>query len=110
MMSRGRRVHGCQVCPGTVAGSARGGLQTLAHFLDHRLFVRELAAGEFGVHQFPVDGQFEAAAAGRLQFEALQLLFEFREDLARQTDGTRLVVSGGAVTQVDLHGCPTPEG
>jgi hypothetical protein len=38
-----------------------------------------------------------------LQLHALQLLFVTAQNLARQTDGTRLVVSGGTIAQMQLH-------
>jgi hypothetical protein len=77
--------------------------QSFAYFGDHRLFVGKLARQEFGIHQLVVERQFKTAAAGGLQLQALKTLFVLAENLGRQTDGLRLVVSSRAVAQMDFH-------
>jgi hypothetical protein len=68
------------------------------------LFVGELAGLELGVEELTVDGQLEAPAARGDQLQLADLLLETVEQLARQTDGLRLVVSHRTVTQFDVHG------
>ena len=97
-----------------VASVARGrrtrvvNSQPFAYFGDHRLFVGKLAGLKFGIHQLVVDRQFKTPAAGRLQLHALKTLFVLAENLGRQTDGLRLVVSSRAITQMDFHVCRSP--
>jgi hypothetical protein len=78
-------------------------LPPFADFRNERFLVGELAGLEFRVHQVAIDGDFKATAAGRLQLQALDTLLELAEDLGRQTDGLRLVVSSRAVTQMNFH-------
>jgi hypothetical protein len=71
--------------------------------VENPLFVGELAALQLGIDQFAIDGQLEAAAAGRDQFQVPDLLFVGRQQLARQTEGLRLVVSHRAEFQLHVH-------
>jgi hypothetical protein len=71
--------------------------------LEHLLLVGELAGLELGVDQLAVDGQLETTAARWDQFEVADLLLELTQQLARQTDGLRLVVSHRAVFQLHVH-------
>ena len=68
-----------------------------------RFLLGKLARLQFGIEQAPVGDQLEAAAAGRDQFQALDALFESGQQLARQTDGLRFVVSHRAVLQFQVH-------
>jgi hypothetical protein len=52
------------------------------------------------VDEFPVDGDFEFAAAGRDEGERMNVLFEPQE-FFRQTDGLRFVVSNAAILDGD---------
>ncbi len=78
-------------------------LLSVANFRNQGVFIWKLAGLQFRVDHFAIDGQLEAATAGRLQFHARDFLFVATENLFRQTDGSRLVVSSRAVAQVDLH-------
>jgi hypothetical protein len=60
---------------------------------DQGLFIGELAGVQLRVDQLAVDGQLEAAAAAGDQFQVLDLLLEGCQQLGRQTDGLRFVVS-----------------
>ena len=51
---------------------------------------------------FFIDADFEDAAAGRHQLHGTDALFEF-EELHRQTDGFRLVVSSRAIFDGDFR-------
>lgn len=52
---------------------------------------------QFRVQQLPVDGDFEATAVGRRQFDLLDYVLVFLEQLFRQTHGPAGVVSDRAV-------------
>jgi hypothetical protein len=78
-------------------------LEPGADCVHNPLLVRELFGFQLGVDQVTVDGHFEAASAGREQLEVLDLLLVRVQQLARQTDGLRLVVSHRAVAQLQMH-------
>ena|SRR6266446_1513762 len=78
-----------------------------AHSFDGPLLVRKLSGFQLRVNQVTVDAELEASAALGNQFELLDLLFVSAQQLARQTDGLRLVVSHGAVLEFHLH-CFSP--
>ena len=50
-----------------------------------------------------VHGDFKASTGGRQQVQRFDLMFELKQQLFRQTDGVRLVVSGGAVFDGNCH-------
>ena len=79
-------------------------LQSFTNRFEHCLLVGELAGLEFRVEQFAVDGQFETTAAAGDQFHVLDVLFVLVQELARQTDGFRFVVSDRAVLEFYVHG------
>ena len=81
-------------------------LEATPHRLDHLLLVGELAGLELGVEQLAVDGDLEAAAAGRDELEVVDLLLVSVQQLGRQTDGLWLVVSHRTVLDLDVHGKP----
>jgi hypothetical protein len=58
--------------------------------------IRPLAGLEFGMEQFTIGANFEGAAARRNQRKRFNALAEF-ENLGRQTDGLRRVISNDAV-------------
>ncbi len=64
--------------------------------LDDRVEVRELAGLPLGVKFVSIDADFEDAAACGNELQRSNALFEFQE-LDRQTDGLRLIVSSGAI-------------
>jgi hypothetical protein len=67
------------------------------------LLVRELAGLELGVDQVAVDAQLKASAALGDELELLDLLFVGGQQLARQTDGLRFVVSHRAILEFHVH-------
>ena len=80
-----------------------GFLEQTADGVEDPLLVGELARAQLGVNQGPIRLQLEAAALRRDQLEVVDLLFVFLEQLARQTDGLRLVVSHGTIRQLEIH-------
>src|SRR5262249_51193013 len=99
---RNRLASGDQAAAAKPAGGRRS-LRQGADSAQHPVLVGELALLQFGVEQFPVDGQLEAAAVRGDELEVADLLFVGRQQLARQTEGLRLVVSAGAVPQFEVH-------
>src|SRR5262249_35853887 len=82
-------------------------LEAGSDLVEHPLLVGELACLQLGVDQVPVHLDLETAAAGGDQLQVLDLLLVGAEQLGRQTDGLRLVVSHRAV--LELHAprsCP----
>ena len=67
------------------------------------LLIGELAGLELRVDQFVIDRQLEAAAAGGDQLQLLDLLLVRFQQLGRQTDGLRFVVSDGTVLKFEVH-------
>jgi len=63
---------------------------------DHLVEVGPVAGIEFGVEELAIGANFEGAAARWNQGERLDPLAEF-ENLGRQTDGLRRVISNHAV-------------
>jgi hypothetical protein len=61
------------------------------------LFVWKLAGFQLGIDQVAVDAQLEASASRGDELELFDLLLVGGQQLARQTDGLRLVVSHRAV-------------
>jgi hypothetical protein len=68
--------------------------------------LREAARRELGEDERVVLLHLEAASIGRDQDQGLDVALESLEQLLRQTDGMRLVVSDRAVADLDLHGVP----
>ena len=97
--------HTARVC---AVHSVPAVLQPFADLGEDRLFVGELAGLELGIHQLVIDRQLKTPAAGRLQLQALKALFVLAENLGRQTDGLRLVVSSRTITQMHFHVCRSP--
>jgi len=64
--------------------------------LDDLVEIRPFAGLEFGMEQFAIGANFEGAAARGNQHKRFDALAEF-ENLGRQTDGLRRVVSNDAV-------------
>jgi hypothetical protein len=63
--------------------------------------VRPFAGGEFGMELFAIGGDFKGAATRRNEGESADAIAEF-ENLGRQTDGLRRVVSDHAVLDPDF--------
>jgi hypothetical protein len=68
---------------------------------NERVEVRPLAGIEFGVERFAIGADFEGAAAGWDQGKRRDAIAEI-ENLSRQTDGFRCVVSNCAVLDPDF--------
>jgi len=77
----------------------------LGDLVEDRFLLRKSAGREFGVDQFAVNGELEAAAAGGDELVVLDLLLEGAEQFGRQTDGLGFVVSHGAVFEFQMHVC-----
>ena len=61
---------------------------------------------DLGEDQLTVDAEFEASPVGRNQHEGCDIFLVLYENFFRQTDGSRLVASGGTVNQFQSHGKP----
>jgi hypothetical protein len=86
------------------AGRDRGLLlDVLADGVHHPFFVGELPGLELGVDQVAIDRQLEAPAASGDQFQLSDLLLVRGQQLARQTDGLRLVPSHRAILEFQIH-------
>jgi hypothetical protein len=81
----------------------RESLQAGADGIDHPFLFGELSRLEFRVDQLAVGGQLEASPASRDELQIADLLLVRREQLARQTDGLRLVVSHRTILQLEMH-------
>jgi hypothetical protein len=77
--------------------------QTGAHGFDGPLLVGEFARLELGIYQIPIEQQLEGTTAGRDEYQFLDLLLVSGQQLGRQTDGLRFIVSHGAILELNLH-------
>ena len=93
----GRRGWETCLCP--LAARSPAGLQRIADFL---VFGKAVGL-VLGIDLLAVHRDFEASAGGGLQVQGLNLVLEFLEQFLRQTDGMRLVISGGAVFNRNDH-------
>ena len=73
----------------------------LLDLVDDLIEVRPIAGIEFGMEQFAIGANFKSAAARRNEGERFDALAEF-ENLGRQTDGLRRVVSNNAIFDRDF--------
>jgi hypothetical protein len=78
-------------------------LQPAANGVDHPLLVRKLAGLELRVDQFAVRLQLKTAALRRNELQLADILLVGGQELARQTDGLRLVASSRTVFEFQLH-------
>jgi len=78
-------------------------LQPRAHRFHRPLFIGKLAGLQLGINQVAIHLQLEGAPARRDQVQILDLLLVRRQQLARQTDGLRFIVSHRAVFELDVH-------
>ena len=78
----------------------------LFDLVDDLIEVRPIAGIEFGMEQFAIGTNFKSAATRRNEGERFDALAEF-EDLGRQTDGLRRVVSNDAIFDRDFGFHPT---
>ena len=67
------------------------------------MFIGKFAGFEFRVNQISIERDFETSAPRGDQFHVLDLLLESGQELARQTDGFRFVVSDRTVLELDIH-------
>ena len=77
------------------------------HLLENGIGLRKLSGRFLAVDDFAVDRDFEHATAHRDKGEGLDVLFQAQE-LFRQTDGLRLVVSKAAILDADFQGHDAP--
>ena len=77
--------------------------QAGADRLDRPRLFRELAGLHLGIDQVAIDRQLKAAAARRNHLQFADLLLVRAEQLARQTDGLRLVISHRTVLEFYFH-------
>ena len=70
---------------------------------ERPLLIRESTGLELGVDQIAVDTELKATTTRRNQPHLTDLLFVRRQELARQTDGLRLVISHRTVFEFHLH-------
>jgi hypothetical protein len=80
------------------------------HGLDQLVFVGEFPRLELGVQPLAAHRQLEASPFRRDHHVAADLALVARQELGRQTDGLRLVVSEGAVFENDFHRAPPSSG
>jgi hypothetical protein len=78
-------------------------LEAGADSVEDPLLLREVLRLELGVDQLAVQGDFKAAAASGDQLEVADFLLVGRQQLARQTEGLRLVVSHRAILEFHIH-------
>ena len=71
--------------------------------VQHPLFFGELTRLELGIDQIPVDRNFEATSARRNQLQIAYLLLVGGQQLARQTDGLRFIVSNRTILELQVH-------
>jgi hypothetical protein len=71
--------------------------------LQDLVLIRELASLEFGIDEFTVDLNLEAATLAWNQFQVLHFLLELRQDFGRQTDGLWFVISNCTVFELHMH-------
>ena len=72
------------------------------HFLHNRIRIGKPSRLKLRIDVFTIHLHFERAAAGRHERQRFNILFQL-EELLRQTDGMRLVVSGRAILNTDLQ-------
>jgi len=80
-------------------------LQCVYLGLDFTVF-GEAPLLNLGEDQFTIDAEFEASPIGGNQREGCDIFLVLYENFFRQTDGSRLVASGGTVNQFQSHGKP----
>ena len=79
-------------------------LEPFPHRIEDPLLVGELAGLQLGVEQIAVHRELETTASRWNELQILDLLFVGGEELGRQTDGLRLVVSHRTVLEFHVHG------
>ena len=81
----------------------------LADCFNEFVFVGELARLELGIELLAAHGKLEAASCRGNHDETTDRALVTRQELGRQTDGLRLVVSKCTVFERDIHGgSPSP--
>lgn len=74
-----------------------------ANLFDQLGFIRKLANGFLGMDEFAVDFNFENSSSRRNQLQVLDILAEGVQQLGRQTDGLRRIVSHHAEGDGHVH-------
>ena len=82
-------------------GDRRARLLELLNLPNERVEIRPFAGIEFGVERFAIGADFEGAAARWNEGERRDPIAEL-ENLSRQTDGFRRVVSNAAILDPDF--------
>src|SRR5262249_53080474 len=75
----------------------------LSHGLNQLILIRKCPGLSLRVERLAAHGQLEAAPLRGNHHEATDLALEVRQELGRQTDGLRLVVSKRAVFEDYFH-------
>ena len=76
----------------------------ISHFRDHRVILGKFTRLQLGIDQLAVQRELKTAATGGFQLQAGDLLLVLCQNLGRQTDGPRLVISSRAVSEMHFHG------
>jgi hypothetical protein len=74
----------------------------LTNLINDSVGIRVLAGFFFGIDFLSIDADLENTTAHRHKRELTDVLFELQQ-LLRQTDGTRFIVSNTAVFDFDVH-------
>ena len=97
-----------RVQPQAASGWEAPLLQSFAYGVNDPLLIGESASFLLRVNQFVPDGQFKEAASRWNQVQALDLLLERGQQLARQTDGLWFVASHRTIDKRENHRQLTP--
>ena len=73
------------------------------HRFQNPFLLRELSGFQLGINQVAIDRDLEATPARRNQFQIANLLLVRGQQLARQTDGLRLIVSNRTILKLQMH-------
>ena len=73
------------------------------HLTQEFVVVGELAGLKLRMQSLVVLENFEATIPVRYQFQGLNPLFSLVQDLFRQTDGTRFIISLGTIFDPEFH-------
>ncbi len=76
----------------------------LANVFNELGFIRKLAQGFLGMNDLAVHFDFKNSSATRNQLQVLDILAEGIQQLGRQTDGLRRIVSHHAESDGHVHG------
>ncbi len=71
--------------------------------IQYPLLVRELAGFELGINLVTVEADLKASPIRWDELQLTNLLLVNSQELARQTDGLRFVISSSTVSQFQFH-------